>query len=189
MERNIETVDSAANVVHIESVKIDLNKYVVNGGMGFQNIYGRRVQKSLVFPVAKLNYSGNESFERKKFNKTVDLKDASLTATNYVGVGCGKTYFIVSNGKVYSLYDIHGHFIKYISISDYGKIICLGANSFVTKSEERGKMNIWNSDGRCSDNIPITPENINKYCWQKGKLIKKSETFCKCEPDNKEYYF
>ena len=55
--------------------------------MGLANIFGRRVQKSIVFPVAKLNYTGNAYVENHKYNRRIDLKNAALTATNYESAG------------------------------------------------------------------------------------------------------
>lgn len=87
MEEYIEEVDHVADGIYLESVKVDLNKYVINGGMGLANIFGRRVQKSIVFPVAKLNYTGNAYVENHKYNRRIDLKNAALTATNYESAG------------------------------------------------------------------------------------------------------
>lgn len=184
-------IDPGRDGICIESVKVELNKcdIYINGEMGRANIYGRRVQKSVVFPVAKLNYSGDECVANRKYNRIIDLKDAALTDTNFEGAGCGMIYFIVSNGQQYSLYDVNGRFIRHIPISEYGRIICLGVSSFVTLSET-GIIRLWNYTGKHFGEIPATPENMKRYAWQKGKLIKKSESYCQCYPDddNDELY-
>ncbi len=188
IEEYSEEIDPIVDAIYIKSVKVNLNKYDVNGGLGVANLYGRHVQKSIIFPVAKINYEGDSRVDNVKYNRTIDLKAASLTATNYEGVGCGMTYFIVSNSIAYSLYDINGRFVKHISIAKYGKIICLGALSFITKSDS-GIIHIWSSAGICSDDIPSTPENQKRYSWQRGKLIKKSESYCQTAPTDKDLYF
>ena len=38
----------------------------------------------------------------------------------------------------------------------------------------------------CSEDIPVSPDNIKKYCWQKGKIIKKSEAFCNRKPESEK---
>lgn len=183
-----EDMDSVKDEIYIDSVRVDLRKCDVNGGMGVPNIFGRYIQKSIVFPVARVNYKRDVKGTNIEYNRTIDLKDAALTATNYEGVGCGMTYFIISNTNKYSLYDINGRFVRYIPIAEYGKIICLGAISFVTKSDN-GIMHIWSSTGICSDDITPTIENQKRYGWQKGKLIKKAVAYCHDAPKDENLYF
>ncbi len=184
----MQEIDIVIDGIYLESIKIDLNECEVNGGMGETNIFGRRVRKSIIFPIAKLNYAGDKRVESVKYNRSIDLKDAALTVSNFEGAGCGKTYFVVSNTKTYSLYDINGHFLRYIPITEYGRIICLGALSFVTKSDS-GTLHLWSCKGVCSEGFPATPENIKYYGWQKGKLIKKSESYSFPFPENEDLYF
>lgn len=176
-KENFKTIGPIEEGIHIKSVKVNLQKCGINGGMGIPNICGRMVMKHVIFPVARIKYSQNNiDSEDIDAKITVNLDNALLTTTNFEGVGCGKNYFIVSNGTVYSLYDINGCFNKYINISVSGKIIYIGATSFFTLSND-GKIHKWDSAGTCYETIQATPENLSSYGLQKGKLLKKSESF------------
>ena len=94
--------------MYIYSIKMSLQKC----GETTWDIFGRKTQKTSIFPIIRVKYRNANEIEYNGISKTYDLTSTGLTEKNWEGACCGVSYFLISNTKSYSLYDKNGIFIK-----------------------------------------------------------------------------
>lgn len=155
----------------IYSVKVSLQKC----GESTWDIFGRKIQKTLIFPIIRVRYRNPGENEPNGISKTFDLQRAGLTEKNWTGACCGVNWFIVSNTSGYTLYDKNGSFIKRLLINEVGELVSIEDLCFSTQSSD-GIVRVWCSDGSLKEEYKLTPEQIatNKICRiiRKGEYIK-----------------
>lgn len=154
--------------VNIYSVKVSLQKC----GESTWDIFGRKIQKTLIFPIIRVKYRNPDENKPNGISKIFDLRRAGLTEKNWAGACCGVNWFIVSNTSGYTLYDKNGSFIKRLIVNEVGEITSVGDSCFSTQSLD-GIVRVWGSDGILKEEYKLTPEQMaaDKKC----KILRKGE--------------
>ena len=152
----------------IYSVKVSLQKC----GESTWDKFGRKTQKTSIYPIIRVKYRNENEIEYNGISKTYDLTAACLTEKNWEGACCGVSYFLISNTKSYSLYDINGIFIKRLYVKDVGTVIAVGASHFATLSSD-GIGRLWGGNGNLIAEDTFTPDQMLELT--KYKVLRKGE--------------
>ena len=166
-----KTATDMEDNMYIYSVKMSLQKC----GESTWDIFGRKIQKTSIFPIIRVKYRNANEIEYNGISKTYDLSSTGLTEKNWEGACCGVSYFLISNTKSYSLYDKNGIFIKRLYVKDAGTLVAVGASHFVTMSSD-GIERVWGGDGNLIEENTLTPEQILEL--NNNKVFRKGEFIC-----------